>query len=155
MRKKIFVVSGVGIILFLSACQQHDLMLPEPESYRNEPSEIAKVEAEAEVKSDSSAQISSGEEKSVVLAALRNPFLTPAEEKSFGEDYKEELKYLNLSAVFYSPKGSYAIIDGRVVREKDVVDNKEVIAFAPEKVILKDAAGKEYVVKVKQVIDEE
>ncbi len=79
---------------------------------------------------------------------LRNPFLTPKEEVLFKEG--KEISYLNLSAIFYSPSNKYAVIDGRIVKEKDTIDGKKVIKITPEQVYLEDCEGK-YVVKLKSI----
>lgn len=80
----------------------------------------------------------------------RNPFLTSEEEEMF--KMGEIIDYLNLSAIFYSPHYSYAVIDGRIIKEKDIIDNKEVILIKPEKVILEDSQRNRYVIKIKGVI---
>jgi len=87
----------------------------------------------------------------------RNPFLTAVEEKKFQDelgrrDIVEISGALTLSAVFYSPySSSYAVINGRVLRERDKIDGKEIVKISGEDVFLKDSEGKEYFVKVKRI----
>lgn len=78
----------------------------------------------------------------------RNIFLSEEEEKYYAGEYQEEITYLNLSAVFYSNDVSYAVVNGRVVKKGDLLDNKEVVDIASEKVTLKDFQGKEHMVKM-------
>lgn len=76
----------------------------------------------------------------------KNPFLTKEEEASFA---KEFINYMRLTGVFTSTAYSYAIIDGRIVKESDSIDNKKVTKINREEVILEDSYGKEYVVTMK------
>lgn len=85
---------------------------------------------------------------------MHNPFLTIEEENSLMQDEKEGIDYLTISAIFYIPGRSTAIINGRIVREQDLIDNKQIFAINRESVILRDARNREYVVKVKHIIDE-
>ncbi len=80
--------------------------------------------------------------------SVKNPFLTLEEIMALQEQERQTIEYLNLSAVFLSPGGTYAIVDGRIVKEKDMLDNKEVVKIDQEEIILKDALG-EYIVKIK------
>lgn len=82
----------------------------------------------------------------------RNIFLSEYEEEYYAGEYREEVTYLNLSAVFYSNDVSYAVINGRVVKKSDILDNKEVVDIAGEKVTLKDSQGKEYIVKMGEFV---
>lgn len=85
----------------------------------------------------------------------RNPFLTMEEIEFFGKDYREIVEDLNLTAIFYSPGNSYAVIDGRVVKEKDVIGDKKITAMAQEEVFLEDLSGKKYLIQLKNVINQE
>jgi hypothetical protein len=76
-----------------------------------------------------------------------NPFLTLEEEKSFAFSGREVLSDIKLSAIFYSDKDSYAIMDGFIVREGDMFGAKSVVKIEKNAVILKDAVS-EYVVPV-------
>lgn len=83
---------------------------------------------------------------------LRNPFLTEEEEKAFADlDNRVPIDYLSLSAILYSAQESRAIINGRIVREGDIIDNKEIIKINPENIILKDADN-EYTIRLKEVL---
>lgn len=83
--------------------------------------------------------------------ARLNPFLTEKEEAAFKDiDEREVINYLNLSAIFYSSsKESKAIIDGRIYKVGDVLDNKKIVEINPEEIVLKDAS-REYVLKIKR-----
>lgn len=83
----------------------------------------------------------------------QNPFLTLKEEESFrGKDFQGVIiDYLNLSAVFYAPYNSKAIIEGRIFKKGDILDNKEIIEIGPEEVILKDSQTS-YILKMRQVL---
>jgi hypothetical protein len=83
----------------------------------------------------------------------KNPFLRESEESVF-DSAKDRLPvtYLNLSAIFYSPGASAAIIDGRFFKEGDTVDNKKIVTISAEEVILKDAQSV-YVLKLKGILD--
>lgn len=83
----------------------------------------------------------------------RSPFLTFEENQKVSEfGNASDIDYLALSAIFYSRTGSVAIIDGKVLREGDIVDNKEIVEIMPEAVILKDAQN-EYIIKIKGILE--
>ena len=160
---KIFLLLIVIFLISVIGCKQENLVVPDQygsnygENYDGgmspNPQATEKV-VEVGYEDIKPADVTT-EQALPIVKVMRNPFLTIAEAKSFGDDYREELQYLNLTAVFYSTGSSYAVIDGRIVRENDIVDNKKVIAFGPEKVFLQDSVGKEYVVKVRRIINEE
>ncbi len=78
-----------------------------------------------------------------------NPFLTWEEEKELSKTKKRKiLDYLTLSAIFYSSKNSFVVIEGHILKEGDMIDEKKIVKIEPEKVILKDEEG-EYVVFLK------
>lgn len=81
-----------------------------------------------------------------------NPFLTKEEERLFRSSKPRiPINHLNLTAIFYSPdnKKSRIVIDGRILKKNQVVDNKEIIEIQPEVVILKDSQG-EYIMRLKR-----
>lgn len=80
-----------------------------------------------------------------------NPFLTLQEEDFFGQDYSDELTNLKLSGLFFSPGNSYAVIDGKVVREKEMIYDKEVVRITDKDVMLKDPAGSEFIIRVGKI----
>lgn len=90
------------------------------------------------------------ESKQEVLLT-KNPFLTGDELRKFKNTGFEEETYLSLSGIFYSsiPSSSYAIINGRVLRVNDVVDNKKVVEISSEQVVLEDFQNKRYVLGLK------
>jgi hypothetical protein len=84
------------------------------------------------------------------LLSLRNPFLTQEERNKF---QREELKHFRLSAVFISDKSSYAVVDGRIVRENDFVEDKRIIRIERNQIILKDRQDREYVIRLKSIVN--
>jgi len=83
------------------------------------------------------------------VTVRRNPFLSRDEEAIFSKESRELLDNMNLSGVFYSPPASYAIIDGRIVKESEIVEEKQVVRIDQEEVVLRDSYGNEYVVRIK------
>ena len=80
-----------------------------------------------------------------------NPFFTKEEEESFKkQDNKIPLTHLVVSAIFYRPDNSKAIINGRVLSEGDTIENKEIVRIEPEEVILKEGLSM-YTVKMGKV----
>jgi hypothetical protein len=57
-----------------------------------------------------------------------------------------------LSAIFYSPPESYAIINGQIFKEGEIVDNKRIEKIEPERVVLKAATG-EYLLNLKEILE--
>jgi len=142
--RRVFILGGLGIIFFILGCQSRQI-------------EYIDNSKETQHKNESSKNILEKkwilkefprEEEKIIFG--RNPFLTHNEEKEFGAK-KEAIGYLNLSAVFYAPGHSYAVINGRIVREKDTIDNKKIVNINPESVILKDGAGAEYIIEMKKL----
>lgn len=79
---------------------------------------------------------------------IRNPFLTVQEQEMFsGKEKRLILDYLRLTGVMYSKGKKIAIIDGRIVREGDTIDDKSVRNIFSDYVILADKKG-EYVVQL-------
>jgi len=84
-----------------------------------------------------------------VVSFRENPFLTWEEEINLSKTKRRKvLDYLTLSAIFYSSKNSFAVIDGHILKEGDTIDEKRIVRIEPKKVILKDEEG-EYVVFLK------
>ena len=75
-----------------------------------------------------------------------NPFLTKEEEASIRNSYEKPLS-LRLSAIFYSPPNSKAIIDGRILKEGDKINNKIIKEIKLREVILKDSNSK-YILRI-------
>ena len=75
-----------------------------------------------------------------------NPFLTKEEEASIHNSYEKPLS-LRLSAIFYSPPNSKAIIDGRILKEGDKINNKIIKEIKLREVILKDSNSK-YILRI-------
>lgn len=89
----------------------------------------------------------------VKVEIVHNPFLTEEEVERFSDpDYREPVQ-MNVSAVFYTPPESKIIVDGRVLKEGDIINNKRIIKIKPEEAILKDIRG-EYSLKLKGVLPE-
>ena len=83
-----------------------------------------------------------------------NPFLIWEEEKYYEEDTRIPIRYLDISSILYSKDGSYAVINGRILREGDVINNKEITKIKAEEITLKDFLGKEYVAKMGKIVKE-
>lgn len=81
-----------------------------------------------------------------------NPFLSREEEEiSKKQDFRRPLD-LNLTAIVYTPAQKRAVIDGRIYKEGDIVDNKEIVKINAEEIILKDSQG-EYVIRLKGILN--
>jgi len=81
-----------------------------------------------------------------------NPFLTQEERQMFREKSKyEELIGPELSAILYSPGDSKAVIDGKIVKEGDMIYGKKVIGITQEAVILTDFQHK-FILKLNMLI---
>ncbi len=79
-----------------------------------------------------------------------NPFLTEEERASLKITGKAiPIDNLSVTAIIYAP--SKAIINGKILKVGDTIDNKEVVDIKPEEVFLKDAQN-EYVLKIKDII---
>lgn len=80
-----------------------------------------------------------------------NPFLSLDEEQYFSSTQgRLMLNDAEVTAIFYSPPESKAIINGYVVKKNDMFEGKEVLEINPEDVVLKDAQG-EYIVRMKKI----
>jgi len=81
-----------------------------------------------------------------------NPFLTQKEREIFKDegDYTE-LVGLELTAIFYYPGNSKAIIEGRVVKEGEIIAGKKVFKIMPEAVILDDSYHK-FILRLSKII---
>lgn len=85
---------------------------------------------------------------------LPNPFLTPEEQQVLASGaVRTRLDSLRVTAIIYAPPLSQAIVDGRMVREGDVIDRKEVIEIQPEAVVLRELGNsqQEYLVELEVV----
>jgi len=138
MRARWFLV----IMIFLLSCareEQDTVKILEKKTLESkiEKKKIVEVEKEKEID---------------VTMIDSNPFLTFEEQEIVkSPSYREPLA-LNLSAVFYSPPTSKVVINGRIFKEGDIVDNKRIIEIKPEKVVLKDTKN-EYLLKLKGLLE--
>ena len=143
MNKKIFLLSVVNLILVLifgCAKEEEIKVIKKPEK--------KPVKTEMTAPKEAPKEAAKPEE-----TVTTNPFLTPYEEEVFKNTANRlSLDYLNLSAIFYSPSGSQAVIDGRIYKAGDIVDNKKIIEIKTEEVILKDEQG-EYTLKMRGVLE--
>jgi hypothetical protein len=114
--------------------------------YTGRPDEaFAEARVDAENKEQAKGLISS-EERS-------NPFLTLEEEMAIrSQPDAIPINYLILTAIFYSPANSRAIVDGEILKKGDFIDNKEIINISPEEIILKDNNSR-YVLKMRGVFN--
>ena len=78
-----------------------------------------------------------------------NPFLTSEEQELF-KAFSAKVFALDLSAIFYSPPHSKAIVDGSVVKEGDTIGNKVLYGIDPARIILKEDT-REYVLRLKGI----
>lgn len=90
---------------------------------------------------------------SAVAGAKSNPFLKEEEEQAFSETgNRQPIDYLELSAVLYSSSKSKAVINGKILEQGNIIEDKEIIEIRPEEVILKDYEG-EYILSLKKVAE--
>ncbi|MCX7926683.1 MAG: general secretion pathway protein GspB [Candidatus Omnitrophica bacterium] len=90
----------------------------------------------------------------IILKGKENPFLTSDEEKLFQEQGTAiPLDGFNITAIIYAPDAgkSCVIVNGRILKIGDYVDNKEITNIKPEEIRLKDSVG-EYVIKVSSIL---
>ena len=67
-----------------------------------------------------------------------NPFLDKKQELQYEDEDERTIDNMSLTAILYSGKDSRAMVDGRIVKIGDVIDNKEVMEITSEKIIFKD-----------------
>lgn len=84
-----------------------------------------------------------------------NPFLSQEELELFKDIDTSSIPidYLNLTAIFYSPPDSKAVIEGRIYKKGDILDNKMITEIKPEEVFLEDTQSK-YILRIKGVLDQ-
>ncbi|HRZ14945.1 MAG TPA: hypothetical protein P5110_05470 [Candidatus Omnitrophota bacterium] len=83
-----------------------------------------------------------------------NPFLTKEEREIIKKrGILPVLDYLTVNAIIVSPSGSQAVIDGRILREGDIIDGKQIVRIEPEQVICKDSF-REYMIRIGNVVKE-
>lgn len=92
-----------------------------------------------------------------------NPFLTPEERKQLASMPADKLfqkgitvlphSQIDLSAIFLSSIAtrSYAIVNGRIVRENDTIDEKQIVSIQKEELKLKDKTGQQYLLRLQKV----
>ena len=111
---------------------------------------VKEQQVEGETKEETEVKLT---KEPIGLRIKRNPFLTMEEEEPFRHKRGEVVSYLNLSAIFYSPPYSYAIVNGRIVKKGDLIDGKEVTEINPEEIVLNDSGGRCYVAKVRRIVN--
>jgi hypothetical protein len=139
------------LVLFLFGCTQDEG--PVPSSYLGADPAGAGV---GEPKNNPVTATAAGSPNTKTTAKppiklTRNPFLNNEERTYYGDDTRDILTNLHASAIFYVPGNARAMINGRIVKEKDFLDNKMIIRIKEEEIILRDIKGKEYVVKLRKV----
>lgn len=121
------------------------------------------VSLKTETQKTSSSEITSQSEVSLDKKARSSPFLTSEEDARFSSRGKEKRvkkieknipQGLALTAIFYKPPESFAVINGCVVSEEDYVDDKRVVEIQREGVILEDD-DKEYELELREVTSKE
>lgn len=93
------------------------------------------------------------EEEVVTQKKLRreNPFLTYQQRRAVDEDsFRKPIKpeRFSLSSIVYSKDRSYAVIDGKVKKPGDMINNLRIVKIKPREVIFKDIFGREYALKL-------
>lgn len=81
-----------------------------------------------------------------------NPFLNRSQELRYEDEPERMLGGMDLTAILYSGESSRAIIDGQIVEIGDAINNLEIVEIKSEKVVFEDYLGKEYVLKMKNVL---
>jgi len=131
--KTIFIIF---ILFFLAACSSHQ-EVETPGLHKK------RVARRASTKNN----IIEKRAKAISYSFKINPFLTKEEEARINDSYERPLG-LNLSAIFYSSSNSKVIIDGCILKEGDMIDNKVIKEIRPQEAILKDSKS-EYILKMK------
>ncbi len=146
MNKRVAIVFILSVSLFLcfGCADKKGVKVMKKVIHQNE-----KTQANSEVMAQKEAV---GEPETLSESVVSNPFLTQEEQKVFKDMAgRLSIDYLNLSAIFYSIANSRAIIDGRIFKNGDIVDKKEIVEIKPEEIILKDTQSV-YVLKMKDVL---
>ncbi|MBU1112888.1 MAG: hypothetical protein KKH93_03295 [Candidatus Omnitrophica bacterium] len=81
-----------------------------------------------------------------------NPFLDYKTEQRYEDKDRRMVKDMTLTAVFYSGETSRAIIDGRIVKKGDIVNNLEITEIKSEKVYFVDYSGKECTLEMQDIL---
>ena len=149
--RKISAFALCLLLTLISGCgsKNEDRLVSEEEdtSYLN--SEIKTQSPETRI--EQNPEIITGTDKDEKI----NPFLTKEEETMTGEAGNYiPLEGIGLSAILYSPSGSSAIINGRILKVGGIIDDMEVIEIQPEEVILTDTKKTLYIVKLKKLAGE-
>jgi len=91
------------------------------------------------------------ETESISEVPVANPFLSLEEKEAMKSGgLQKGIDYLNITAIFYSPGSRMAVVDGKVVKEGDIIDNKKITAIQSEAIVLKDFEG-EYILQLKDI----
>ncbi|MFH0790320.1 MAG: hypothetical protein V2A64_01665 [Candidatus Omnitrophota bacterium] len=143
LRQWFFLILGVFILFACAEKEEANALGQIEQTQIEEDQQSPQIQPE-----ESGPLISSGAE------ALPNPFLT-REEEAFLKDTGKRIPIENimLSAVLYSQvEKSKAVINGRILKVGDLIENKQVIEIQPEAVVLKDTQG-EYIVNLKNILE--
>ncbi len=154
---KYFFIICAFFLLF-GGCQRKQLDTMESSDLDDSDMTVQEVyldQAEEEIKEEIKEKKDEPVEDLARMYLGRNPFMTSEEEELFKKEGTGVgvIDYLNLSGSFHSPGYSYAIIDGRIVKENDIIDNKKIVKIGKEEVILKDSYGNEYSIKTKNIVN--
>lgn len=139
-------LSGICVCLLLSSgCNQETTLVVKPHKDKKANIQAAVYNAALEQQPA---------EASVKESAPKreNPFLSLEEEEAFkSKKLRVVLNGYVLSAIFYAPPQSKAIINGALFKEGDRLGNKEIVAIESSEVILKDEEG-EYSLRLKKLL---
>jgi hypothetical protein len=83
-----------------------------------------------------------------------DPFLNSSEEEEYEKEEREILTSHTVSAILSTKDNPSAVVDGRVVKKGDFIEDMEVIQIKTEEVILKDFWGAEYAIRMEKIIPE-
>ena len=135
MRYKSRVLLSAAFLLFLAACD-------------NPPRQTAPPlpDATAKLNSESPKEPLGKEEMDSLLnqLELKNPFSS----KHFADQIIETKKEIQLEGIMWDNEKPYAVIDGAVVAEGELIDGKKVLRINNESVTL-DNQGREEILRIK------
>lgn len=93
------------------------------------------------------------ETKVIADTPMKNPFLNFEENGAKKTNNPQEvIDYLDLTAIFFSPPSSRATIEGKIVKEGDLIDNKTIVEIQRETIRLQ-SLGNEYILRLKGITE--
>ena len=92
------------------------------------------------------------EEPELRLEKEDNPFFDYKTEQHYKDKDRRAIKDMTVTAVFYSGENSRAIIDGKIVKKGDIINNLEITEIKSEKVYFVDYLGKECTLEMQNIL---